>query len=248
MKKLAFAFSLLAAVAGTASAADLSPVKAPSAVIPAVYDWSGFYTGINAGAGWNRECWDRNTRLGGTFLASEGCHTGTGPVVGGQFGYRWQMSGFVLGLEAQGDWARLSGSNTSLVGSTIGNRSRIDAIGLFSGQFGFAWNQALFYVKGGGAVTDDRYQGFLISNGAISDTLTEVRWGAVAGAGFEYSFFPNWSVGVEYDHLFMGTRTLDFFTTAFSASFSREDQIRQDVDLIAVRLNYRWDSPAISKY
>jgi outer membrane immunogenic protein len=248
MRKLALAFSLVAAVTGTASAADLGPMKAPSAVIPAIYDWSGFYTGINAGAGSNHECWDRNTGLGGTFRATEGCHNGTGAAVGGQFGYRWQMSAFVLGLEAQGDWSRLSGSNTSLLDPTTGNRSRIDAFGLFTGQLGFAWNEALFYVKGGGAVTDDRYQGFAALNGAINDTVTEVRWGAVAGAGFEFAFVPNWSVGVEYDHLFMGTRTLDFFTTTFPAAFSREDRIRQGVDLVTLRLNYRWDGPAISKY
>jgi outer membrane immunogenic protein len=248
MKKLALAFSLFAAVTGPASAADLGPVKAPSAVIPAVYDWTGFYTGINAGAGWNRDCWDRNTGLGGTFLAAEGCHTGTGPAVGGQFGYRWQMSAFVLGLEAQGDWTRLSGSNTSLIAPALGNRSRVDTVGLFTGQLGFAFNQALFYLKGGAAVTNDRYQGFVVGTGGIFDTVTEVRWGATAGAGFEYAFFPNWSVGVEYDHLFMGTRTLDFFTTTFPAVFSREDRIRQGVDLVTVRLNYRWDSPAIPKY
>ena len=30
------------------------------------------------------------------------------------------------------------------------------------------------------------------------------------GVGLEYGFAPNWSVGVEYDHLFMGDRNIDF--------------------------------------
>ena len=37
------------------------------------------------------------------------------------------------------------------------NRDRIDAFGLFTGQVGYAWNNALFYVKGGGAVVDQRH-------------------------------------------------------------------------------------------
>jgi outer membrane immunogenic protein len=144
MKKLTLAFSLLLAFTGTVSAADLGPVKAPSPMIPAVYDWTGFYTGINAGGSWGRKCWDRNTGLGGVFLAAEGCHDASGAMGGGQFGDRWQTGPVVFGLEAQGDGGSLTGSNTSLVQPAIVNHSRLDAVGLFTGQVGFAWNNALF--------------------------------------------------------------------------------------------------------
>ena len=46
--------------------------------------------------------------------AAEGCHDATGGLVGGQIGYRWQIGSWVFGLEAQGDWADLKGSNASL--------------------------------------------------------------------------------------------------------------------------------------
>ena len=75
-----------------------------------------------------------------------------GGVVGGQIGYRWQTGGWVFGLEAQGDWANLRGDNVSLLFPAFVNRSRLDAFGLFTGQVGYAWNNALFYVKGGAAV------------------------------------------------------------------------------------------------
>ena len=88
----------------------------------------------------------------------EGCHDATGGTAGGQIGYRWQAGTWVFGLEAQGNWADLSGSNTSLVFGATDNRSRIDAFGLFTGQIGYAWNNVLLYVKGGAAVTDDRYR------------------------------------------------------------------------------------------
>ena len=46
---------------------------------------------------------------------AEGCHDATGGVAGGQIGYRWQTAAWVFGLEAQGDWADLKGSNASLL-------------------------------------------------------------------------------------------------------------------------------------
>ena len=65
----------------------------------------------------------------------------------------------------------------------------------------------LFYVKGSAAVTGDKYDAFSGRTGALLASADETRWGGTVGAGLEYGFAPNWSVGVEYDHLFMGTRT-----------------------------------------
>jgi outer membrane immunogenic protein len=222
----------------------------------AAYDWSGFYLGINGGWGSSRKCWDQNTGLGGSFFAAEGCHDATGGVAGGQVGYRWQSSAWVFGVEAQGDWANLRGSNTSLVVPAIlvnapppppVNQSRIDGFGLFTGQVGYSWNTALLYVKGGAAVTADRYNGIIAATGFVFDHASETRWGGTAGVGLEYAFAPNWSAAIEYDHLFMGSHTVDFSSTTTGA-FSREDRIRQDVDLVTARVNYRWGGPVIAKY
>src|SRR5579875_1845611 len=98
----------MAGMTGAASAADLAPrtyTKAP--LMAPAYDWSGFYAGLNGGGGSNHGCWDI-TSSAGTVLprsAREGCNTGTGGLVGGQIGYRWQSSTWVFGVEAQGDWA-----------------------------------------------------------------------------------------------------------------------------------------------
>jgi outer membrane immunogenic protein len=245
-------------IAAPASAADLAarPYKAPPPMMAAIYDWSGFYIGLNGGGGWSHKCWDRNTALGGVFLATEGCHDASGGVFGGQIGYRWQAGGWVFGVEAQGDWANLKGSNTSLI-VPVGNllvlpatadRSRIDGFGLFTGQVGYAWNSVLWYVKGGAAVVADKYTGYFPVTGLTFDRVSETRWGGAIGTGLEFSFAPNWSVAFEYDHLFMGTRTLDFYSTATPVVFSREDRIRQDVDLATVRVNYRWGGPVVAKY
>jgi outer membrane immunogenic protein len=246
---------------GAASAADL-PVytKAPPPVVAAIYDWSGFYIGLNGGGGWGHKCWDRNTGLNGTFAATEGCNDPTGGEVGGQFGYRWQTGHWVFGLEAQGDWANLTGSNTSSIipffifnGVPIplppnGNRTNINALGLFTGQIGYAVNTMLLYVKGGAAVMADKYSGFNPATGFVFDTASEARWGGVVGVGLEFGFAARWSVAFEYDHAFMGSRTLDLYSTTVPGLFSREDRIRQDVDLVTVRLNYRFGGPVVAKY
>jgi outer membrane immunogenic protein len=249
MKKVLLVTASLIALgaAAPAVAADLAArpyTKAP-AMIAAVYDWSGFYIGANGGWGSSRKCWDA-VNGAGAFVANEGCHDATGGTVGGQVGYRWQTGPWVFGLEAQGNWADFKGSNASLFALGIRNESRVDAFGLFTGQVGYAVNNVLLYVKGGAAVTSDRFRTFTAANVLNSSTGDDTRWGGVVGVGLEYGFAPNWSVAAEYDHLFMQDRTYTFTTPA--GAFAGSDRIRQDVDLVTVRLNYKFGGPVIAKY
>ena len=140
MKKIWFITASVVALSATAPAfaADLAPrtyTKAPPMMM-AAYDWSGFYIGLNGGGGTSHNCW--------TFVSStsEGCHDATGGTVGGQIGYRWQTGPVVFGVEAQGNWADLSGSNASLLFATS-NQTKIDAFGLFTGQVGYSCNTLL---------------------------------------------------------------------------------------------------------
>ena len=268
MKKYLLGAVAVIAFAAPAAAADMAArpyTKAPPPMIAALYDWSGFYIGANGGWGSSRKCWDINNNGGGVIapVAAEGCHDATGGVAGGQIGYRWQAGTWVFGLEAQGDWADLRGSNTSLFfGAPFTNRSKIEAFGLFTGQIGYAWNNALLYVKGGAAVTDDKYRGFVtapvlgLATGTVFDSASETRWGGVVGVGLEYGFSPNWSMAIEYDHLFMGDRDVTMTSSgaillpvaAAAGALSRINNISQDVDLVTVRVNYRWGGPVIAKY
>jgi outer membrane immunogenic protein len=250
MKKVLLAAAGLVGLSiAPALAADLPArtyTKAPAIVAP-IYNWGGFYIGVNGGGGSSHKCWDLNSVVGvGPIPAvAEGCHDATGGLVGGQVGYRWQASNWVFGLEAQGDWANLKGSNASSPAAfaPIVNQTRIDAIGLFTGQVGYAWNNVLAYVKGGAAVTNDKYNGLL--GGITFDTASETRWGGVVGVGVEVGFAPGWSVAVEYDHLFMGSRNVSF--NAFGI-FDRRDNIRQDVDMGTVRVNYTFGGPVVARY
>jgi outer membrane immunogenic protein len=239
-----------------AAAADLPArpyTKAPAIVPVAIYDWSGFYIGANGGWGSSRKCWDD---IGAFTAGSDGCHDATGGVAGGQIGYRWQASSWVFGLEGQGNWADLKGSNTTpLLRGAFTDQSRIKAFGLFTGQIGYAVNNVLFYVKGGGAVTSDRFEIFsgpLRGDTLVANTGDQTRWGGTAGAGIEFGFAPNWSAAFEYNHLFMGSKDTTFLSTGpfLPGSLFSTERIKQDVDIATVRVNYRfgWGGPVVAKY
>ncbi|MET4306966.1 opacity protein-like surface antigen [Bradyrhizobium sp. RT4a] len=78
------------------------------------------------------------------------------------------------------------------------------------------------------------------------DTLTGIelaaasstRWGGTVGIGWEYGFAPNWSAGIEYDHLFMGNAN-NSFSVANPVIAGALNRITQDVDMVTLRVNYR---------
>lgn len=209
MKRLFLGTTGLLAMVAAATAADLPARtygKAP-AMVAAVYDWSGFYLGANGGYASARKCWD---------LTNDG-FAPVNPAIAGvsqcdrrdrrrSFGYRWQSASWVFGIEAQGNWADLKGSHvTAILAAPLagGTRSsRIDALGLFTGQIGYAWANTLLYVKGGAAVTRDKYDS--TTPGFVPNSGRETRWGGVVGIGLEYGLTPTWSLAFEYDHLFHG--------------------------------------------
>lgn len=232
-----------------ASAADLAArpyTKAPMAPVAAIYDWSGFYVGLNGGGGSAHNCWDLLVPAGSI---AQGCHDSTGGTVGGQVGYRWQTGGWVFGVEGQGNWADFSGSNPTPIGGNpfggLTDRTRIDAFGLLTGQVGYSWNNVLGYVKGGAAVVSDKYDAF-VAPGVPFASANETRWGATVGAGLEMGFAQNWSVGVEYNHIFLEDHNIGLITPA--GALAGTVRIGQDVDMGLVRVNYRWGGPVIAKY
>src|SRR6267142_1370773 len=275
MKKHIFAACLAALTVTPAMAADMATKAPPMGVTRSIYDWTGMYVGINGGGGRSNNCWDMNGALlfGFSPALAEGCNNGTGAVVGGQIGYRYQVNSLVFGIEAQGDWADMKGSNTSTVFNGLSpaiqkalspvlvNTSKVDAIGMFTGQVGYSFGPLLWYVKGGAAVTDNKYDGALnLTAGQFSlsatDSASAVKFGGVVGTGLDWMFADGWSVGVEYNHLFMGSNDNGFKLTSLAITPgtlpkapllapgmpTRNDSISQDIDMATVRLNYRFTS------
>lgn len=244
MKKiLLVTASMIALSATAASAADLAArpyTKAPPPIVATVYDWTGFYIGINGGWAQSHD----NRSVDGVGQA--GSYDANGGTVGGQIGYRWQTGGWVFGLEAQGNWADLTGSasNNFVAGGVV--RSKTDAFGLFTGQIGYAWNNVLLYAKGGAAVTDRNYQ-FLAPGGALaSETGYDTRWSPTVGVGLEFAFSQGWSLGVEYNHIFEDTHGATFVTPG--GLVATGFHTGGDTDMVLGRLNYKFGGPVIARY
>jgi outer membrane immunogenic protein len=212
VKKILLSSVALLGLTATAMAADLpSRRAAPAPIVAAVpvFTWTGFYVGVNAGYGWQ----DSNNN--GTVFVPAGTiapaapagtivfgdDNGDGFVGGGQIGYNYQIGSFVLGVEADLQWADLGGSNglavvppayTALGFVPAGTAGGIDWFGTVRARVGVAFDRALVYATGGfaygGADDNDRF-GFVNSN--------DVRTGWVLGAGFEYAFTNNLTAGIE---------------------------------------------------
>lgn len=242
MHSLARRIPLIIALVATspAIAADMAARPYTKAPPKPVYDWSGFYLGVNGGWGSAQSCWD----LVGTLVlqippVSEGCHSGSGGVVGGQIGYNFQMGSFVFGLDAQWDWARLTGSNIPAPFPLTFNRTTVNSVGLLDLRAGYAWNNVLAYIKGGAAAAQNHFDFGLNVDGVPLAATSSTRWGGNIGAGLEYGFAPQWSVAVEYNHLFLGRRNESFGPNLLSNTGVVES-IRQDADMVTARLNYRF--------
>ncbi len=245
MKKLVLAVSALALSAVSASAADLAArpyTKAP--MMAPVYDWSGFYVGVNGGGGWSSDTWGSATAP--TIGQILGSHTGSGGVAGGQFGWRTQAGSLVWGFDFMGDWANIKGSNTDLINNTFVDSDTIQHFGILAATAGWAINNVLLYAKAGGAWTGNAYNSSQpLAPGAVF-TATDTRWGGALGAGLEYGITQNWTVAVEYDHLFMGSVNNTYTNAATGGVVTIRNT--QDVDLITARINYKFGGPVVARY
>jgi len=244
MKKLLIATTALVACAATtgAFAADMAArpyTKAPPAVMTTIGDWGGLYIGFNAGGGSSRDRWTLLNNAAANIGVNEGTTNAGGAAVGGQIGYRYQVNNWVFGVEAQGDWSSFNGNSRNLIVPTVTDRTRVNAFGLFTGQIGYSWTpNFLAYLKGGAAVTNDRYDTVTTGTNLLLSRANTTRWGGTVGVGVEYAFAPNWSVGVEYDHLFMGNKNLNFVNAAGATLMTR--RINEDIDIGLVRVNYKF--------
>jgi outer membrane immunogenic protein len=105
----------------------------------------------------------------------------------------------------------------------------------------------LLYAKAGAAFTTQTFTS-VTAGGVVFDGQTETRWGAALGAGIEYGITANWTVGLEYDHLFMGSVNDSMIVGGVGPTVTRILRISQDVDLVTARINYKFGGPVVARY
>jgi outer membrane immunogenic protein len=250
MKKLTLTLTAAAALISVpAAAADLRmPVKAPVVAPVPYFNWTGCYIGVHGGGGWGEK------RVRGTgIIVVDGVelarHDIDGGLAGGQIGCDFQTGAFVFGVEGSGSWADISGDSADLLALGLTTRSRIDALGTFTARLGWAWDRTLLYVKGGGAVADDRHRatcatlvGACLGTGLlVGDTLAradETRWGWLVGAGIEWAFTPSWSIKLEYNYMDFDRERVNF---ALAGGGTAAFDIDQHVHVVKAGLSWRFN-------
>jgi outer membrane immunogenic protein len=209
MKKLVIGAAFAAVGSAGAFAADLPMQAYKSApVVAQVYNWTGFYVGVNGGYGWGSQ--DPLTLVSNRFDRTS--FNVSGGMFGGTMGAQIQQGYVVLGLEGDLDWANVKGNGITSPaiagigqGITLNIASNISAVGTARARVGVAMNNTLFYVTGGAAFVKSSANGTSIAGvpcgtlGVLPNCAASAwRPGIAAGLGMEYGFTPNWSLKGEY--------------------------------------------------
>jgi outer membrane immunogenic protein len=225
------------AFAQIASAADL-PRKAPSYTPPppvALYNWTGFYLGINGGYGWGNTT-GNPFGLGGENLDINGA------LFGGQIGFNYQLpaSPLVLGIEADWDWTGIKGSNSlaPVPGVTLNNNFKLDDLGTVRGRVGYVWDRALLYATGGWAWSHRATWDLTCTGPCLPAAATDSQSlsGYTVGGGVEYGFSPNLSVKAEY--LYVHLAPAAYFGSQGCPAGNCD--VGANVSLIRLGLNWRF--------
>ena len=248
MKKILAGAAALLGTAVSAQAADMA-VKAPylKAPVAMVYDWTGFYIGVNAGVGIGRDYTRVAIPAGLSFEASY--LNPQGGLGGGQIGYNWQVQNsffgaLVFGAEADFQGTGMRDNFNCLIGCLPAQNNNIsqklDWFGTVRGRVGIATGPVLSYVTGGWAYgsvkttyTETLPPGGAANTGAFASNQNRGGW--VIGSGLEASLGGNWTGKIEYLYMNLGDR-LDLFTlNGFAHAMSTD--IREQI--FRVGLNYR---------
>jgi outer membrane immunogenic protein len=227
MHKLIRATALASLFLGTsiaAQAADL-PAAAPApaykapAYGPPPFLWSGFYIGGNIGAAWNQATVNDSLPPVGVGLNFSNPSANGVFIGGGQIGANYQISSFVIGAEADFDWAannHNSGPGLTTVLGTIRVSANDRWITTLAARFGVAIDHWLIYGKaGGGWVGANSFAVTNVGTGAtvsVGNNNTNSGW--LVGGGVEYAITNNWTAKLEFDYL--GLRNTSYTVPATS--------------------------------
>jgi outer membrane immunogenic protein len=278
--------ALAALAAGPAMAADL-PVKAPILKAPPpvpIYGWTGCHIGGNGGWIGSRDGHDLT--MAGAFLDPINSYSipanrvglehsyqpsSSGGTAGVQAGCDYQVSRFVLGVEADTNWSGLRdsisaayGPTTGIAGATAHTEIVSTDLKWFStlrARAGFAWDRVQIYGTGGLAVARiDSGTVVQFANGfgflggfPFAGQASVDRWGWAAGAGIEYAAIHNWSFKVEYLHLDFGG--FDYLSPCPNSiclpavgqppfAYNTHASVRDD--MVRFGVNYKFGAPLIA--
>ena len=247
--------SLAALTTASAFAADLPSRRAPAPYLapPPVFTWTGFYIGLNAGAGFRTNTNNGNNFLNGGFGGNSNGNN-VAFIGGGQIGYNWQTGPIVFGLETDAQYRSSFGvgNNGGLFGNT--NQRNDGFLGTARGRIGYAFSPMFMIYATGGAAYGNTFanannNNFLFGGfGGFggNNNNNNFRVGYTVGGGLEYAFTPNWSVKAEYLFVDLG-RTNQANLFGFGGGNNRSQ-----AHVARLGVNYKfggvYSAPVVARY
>ena len=265
IRKVLLSTVAIAAISGTAFAADLPSRRAPPVYIPPpipVFTWTGFYIGGDIGYGFGK---DTATSFAGraatTYLV--GKHDGV--IGGGHIGYNFSTqsilggaaggiagipfvggfggAGGVIGVEGDITGSNYRGAVIFPGAPGLRESTQQDVAGSVRGRVGIAVDRALFFATGGVAFGEfqSRYSAFNAAGGTLNVDTTHQRIGYTVGGGVEYAITTNWSLRGEYRYSDFGT-----YTDTTAAAYGFNTRHKDIVQRATVGFSYKFESPMLA--
>jgi len=262
MKKL-ITLSLLSLSPAAAFGADLMG-KAPSVIrqppaTAAVSDSSGFYIGVNVGAGFG----DVSASAAAVQAVSNSAvndtrMTRSGGLGGVQAGFAVQSGSPVYGVEADIDLGSLRGSldtsgvatttdaTSGLTGQTSINarlETRINALGTLRGRVGYAFDNVLVYGTGGYATAHHDGKGWLSTSGVpvVAGAALTPAAGTPLGSASVHEWVHGWTLGAGAEYAF--TRNVGLKVEYLYAQLNNRiagQSVSHSLNLVRTGVNYRF--------
>jgi outer membrane immunogenic protein len=267
MKKLVIALTALAALTGSASAADLgarpyTKAPAPMAVAPS---WTGFYIFGGGGGGlWNANGGVDSTATGACIICTNTRTGGDGWFGTVGAGYDWQGgSSWVLGIFGDGTFGSLKGnigdSGLFAGGGAFGivGTTKMETAWAAGARLGFlVAPNVLSYVNGGYTGTYWTGSTLLgsatgVASGLHTDSFNTQGWFVGGGVENSLNFFgisaPGWFMKTEYRASYLDSKRLNEKVDGTNALFGRDITFKPFVQTISTSLVYRfnWGGPAV---
>jgi len=259
--------------------AERAYASAASSYASAGYNWSGFYIGANLGGSIGH---DKTTDSITLDPPTANAANVTNPVSdvsattapkgilgGGQIGYNWQTSNWVLGAEA--DWDLTSQRDhidrSNFIASTVvvapgtltySDEQKLKWLATLRGRLGVAQGGSLWYVTGGlagGKVQSNyNFQGVQtigigqFGTDATTASFSTTKRGWTAGGGIE-TMLPwmnakGWSAKLEYLYVDLGTINNSFSAPVIgglaTGTYNYTSSIRVQDHIVRLGVNYRF--------
>lgn len=222
---LTIAVAVLVSIGSPGEADATSGDEAAAAVPASAHNWTGLYAGANIGYGWGWEAIRVSGDAGSTEAALRAgvlprslADGPDGIIGGGQVGYNFQISRWVLGIETDLQGADISereSVSTAVPGffPYVTKASQtLDLLGTVRGRVGYAvTDPLLLYVTSGFAYGHVALSASALNPGCAGvctdGSTSALNAGWTIGAGLEYAFGRRWSLRAEYLYYDLGNRS-----------------------------------------